>query len=266
MSKEIKQNLEFNIKLSDFDGPLDVLINLITEHKLNIFDLDIAQLTKQYLVFVQKNIKQINIDEASEYLTMATHLLGIKSKRILPTESIDQQTFEYERDKLVARLIEYKKYKDSISVFIKKQDNRLNMYAKQPDDLEDYAPVEKVIESLPTQINPDHLLKALENIFDKYRLQLFSRHKILVQELAVDEVEKDITTFLKSFKKKQISFSDFLSHIDEIKLSQQYIVTCFLALLELAKYRQINLVQPSNDDDIYFSKNTNIEELEQSKN
>jgi chromatin segregation and condensation protein Rec8/ScpA/Scc1 (kleisin family) len=82
-----------------------------------------------------------------------------------------------------------------------------------------------------------------------------------VQELAVDDVERDILNFLAD-QEERISFSEYLSQVDEIKISQQYIVTCFVALLELVKYRQIDLMQ--EDDEIYFIKNKNVAEIENS--
>jgi chromatin segregation and condensation protein Rec8/ScpA/Scc1 (kleisin family) len=95
-------------------------------------------------------------------------------------------------------------------------------------------------------------------------MSLFSQQKILVQELAVDDVEKDVLKFLDTHDFKEISFSDFLSEVDELKMSQQYIVTCFLALLELVKYHKINLHQKEMDDDIYISKNMNKDEMQDS--
>jgi chromatin segregation and condensation protein Rec8/ScpA/Scc1 (kleisin family) len=75
-----------------------------------------------------------------------------------------------------------------------------------------------------------------------------------VQELSVDDVEKEIINYLNTHDFQQISFSDYLKSIDELKLSQQYIVTCFSALLELVKYRKINLTQSDLEDDIFFAK------------
>jgi chromatin segregation and condensation protein Rec8/ScpA/Scc1 (kleisin family) len=85
-----------------------------------------------------------------------------------------------------------------------------------------------------------------------------------VQELAVDDIEKEIIEFLNTHDFKQISFSDYLKGVDELKLSQQYIVTCFSALLELVKYRKINLTQKGMEDDIFISKNLQKDEMQDS--
>jgi chromatin segregation and condensation protein Rec8/ScpA/Scc1 (kleisin family) len=101
----------------------------------------------------------------------------------------------------------------------------------------------------------------MQSAFEKWKFQLFTKRKIIVQELAVDDIEKDILDFLEAHP-KQISFSDYLAQIDEIKISQQYIVTCFVALLELVKYRQIDLVQ--KNEDIFFMRNKNKDEIQNS--
>jgi segregation and condensation protein A len=161
-------NLSFNVKLAEFDGPLDVLDSIIREHKLNILELDIAKLAEQYLVFIKTNIDTISIDEASDYLSMATYLLELKSKRILPdeTDSIENANFEYERNKLIQRIIEFKKYKDAIPKLLNKQSTRMEMFAKQPDDLKKYT-TEKKEASLPEAIDPERLLKSMQSAFEK---------------------------------------------------------------------------------------------------
>jgi chromatin segregation and condensation protein Rec8/ScpA/Scc1 (kleisin family) len=95
-------------------------------------------------------------------------------------------------------------------------------------------------------------------------MALFTHQKILVQELAVDDIEKEIMHFINDNNIDQISFSDYLKKVDELKLSQQYIVTCFSALLELVKYRKINLTQNDMNDDILISKNIQFDEMQDS--
>lgn len=254
-----------NIKLSSFDGPLDLLETLIREHKMDILNLDVAELTGQYLKYIEDNINSITIDEASDYLSMATYLLELKSKKIIPIEGLESNSnFEYERDKLVKRIIEYKKYKEAIPKFLSKRDLRLEHYAKSADDIEQYANQNASVEDLPQSIDANKLLVAMEKALEKYRFMLFTRQKIIVQELAVDVVESDILDYLKNNSKKEVSFSDYLASIDELKLTFQYIVTTFLALLELVKYRQINLTQKDFNDDIYFIQNPNKDEIENS--
>ncbi|GHU48387.1 hypothetical protein FACS1894218_5130 [Bacilli bacterium] len=167
--EKIEQPTSLNIKLNDFDGPLDVLENLIREHKMDILNLDVSMLTDQYVKFINKYINVISIEQASEYLIMASYLLELKSKKVLPIENtgLPNSNFEYERDKLVHRILEYKKIKDIIPKLLNKQNNRMQMYAKPADDLEAYASEEVAVEELPLSVNPEKLLKAIQNVFEK---------------------------------------------------------------------------------------------------
>jgi segregation and condensation protein A len=265
MTPQITSPSILNVKLGSFDGPLDLLETLIREHKMDILNLDVAELTTQYLKYVQTNINTITIDDASDYLSMATYLLELKSKKIIPIEGLENNSnFEYERDKLVKRIIEYKKYKEAVSKFLTKRDLRMEHYAKSSDDIESYIDQKVTKEDLPQAIDANKLLMAMEKALEKYRFMLFTRQKIIVQELSVDVVEMDILDYLKQNPEKQISFSDYLASVDELKLTFQYVVTTFLALLELVKYRQINLIQNDFNDDIFFTRNSNKEEIENS--
>jgi len=228
---------------------------------MDILDLDIAILTDQYLNFINDNLDQLQIDNASEYLVMASYLIELKSKKLLPEdlEGKNQSNFEYERDKLVQRILEYRKYKQAVQKLIEKQNKRKLMLEKKPDDLTNYLQPNQPlsIEKLPNNINPNRLLSAVEKALDKYREIIYSQRKIIVQELSVDDIENEIKLFLKKHENEEISFSNYLESLDEFKISQQYIVTSFLALLELAKYRYVDLIQKSLEDEIYFVKNNN---------
>jgi segregation and condensation protein A len=164
-----QQNTTLNLKLNAFDGPIDLLESLIREHKLDILHLDVAALAAQYLIFIKTHINDISIDAASEYLSMATYLLELKSKKVLPIENsaLGNSNFELERDRLVSRIIEYRKYKDAVSQLMVNQDKRLQMYGKQADDLESYAPEQTTIEDLPSFVEPTKLMKAMMTAFEK---------------------------------------------------------------------------------------------------
>jgi segregation and condensation protein A len=238
------KNIELILKLKDFDGPLDLLSTLIQNGKMDILHLDIAALTQQYLSFVQQHINSILIENASEYLAMATYLLELKSKKIvLMDENKVDSEFEIERDKLIKRILEYNKYKQTIPKLLSKQELRMSMYVKKPEDISQYVDTNQVIERLPNSIEPNKLLTAMQNAIDKYSLILFSKQKINITELAVDDIEKEIIEIINKNKITTISFDDFITKIDKSKFTFQYFVTCFLALLELVKYRHINLIE-----------------------
>lgn len=246
----------FSLKLQDFEGPLDLINTLVKEHKLDIMNLDVALIAEQYNNFVNSQINTIAVNDAAEYLEMAIYLITLKSKKMIPVENIigNENNFEYERDKLIQRIIEYRKYKEVANALEGKRINRLNYYAKSTNDVEDFKPESLILESLPNQIEPQKLWTAINATFEKYEASLFSKRKILVQELSVTKVEEELWQFLSNNCIKEISFSDYLRQLDEFKLTQQYMVTTFLAILDLVKYQHISITQDLNDQEIYIHR------------
>ena len=198
----VNNNLNLELKLNDFEGPVDLLDTLISEKKMDILNLDIESLTSQYLDYIKNQINTINIELASEYLEMSAYLIALKSKKLIPSENELQNdsAFEYERDKLIE-------------------------------------------EALPEKINVQKISKAITDAIDKYLMTSIIQRKILVQELSVQDIEDQLWDFLKSYKNKTISFSEYLSKIDPIEITQQFIVTTFLAILDLVRYSKITITQ-----------------------
>ena len=249
-------NLIFHLKLKDFEGPIALLDAMIRERKMDVLTLDVAKIAEQYLAFIKSEIDTISIDDASEFLEMATYLVNLKSNKIIPIENVAEKenNFEYERDKLIQRIIEYRKYKELVNTLIEKKQERSKMLSKVGNDIENYAPESLILEALPDKINPNKLLSAVMEAFEKYQMSLFVQKKILVQELSIADVEDALWNFLIKNDVKEISFSNYLERIDQMLLSQQYIVTTFLAMLDLTKYHKITLLQKENDPEIYITR------------
>ena len=153
-------NLIFHLKLKDFEGPIALLDAMIRERKMDVLALDVAKIAEQYLAFIKSEIDTISIDDASEFLEMATYLVNLKSKKIIPIENVAEKenNFEYERDKLIQRIIEYRKYKELVNTLIEKKQERSKMLSKVGNDIENYAPESLILEALPDKINPNKLL------------------------------------------------------------------------------------------------------------
>lgn len=247
---------DLNIDIEGFSGPLDLLDNLIRDNKLDILNLDISSLSVQYYEYIKNNLDKLEIDKLGSYLVLSTYLLDLKSKKILVALNEDAQTkedFEYERDKLVSRIIEYRKYKEVCTKLVSKRSKREKMFSKDSNLTKLNESSEKIYyEKMPTYINPQKLLDAILKAYEKYHFSLFSKNNIIVQELSVDEVKKELITFLKQYILKQVTFDQFLVNVDELKISEQYIVTSFLALLELVKYHLVDLHQNNNSNEIFI--------------
>ena len=244
-----------SLKLKDFEGPLDLLDTLIRERKMDILNLDIAALTSQFLNFVKSQINTINIELASEYLEMSAYLISLKSKKIIPNENSLQNdsSFEYERDKFIQRVIEYRKYKEVVNHLQTKRELRKQMFDKQTNDIKDLKHNDFIYEVIPPKISLDKISKAIVDAIDKYKMTSLIQRKILVQELSIQDIEEELWDFLKKYKSKTISFSEYLSKIDPIKITQQFIVTTFLAILDLVRYSKVTISQEKSKNEIYIS-------------
>ena len=128
--------MEYLIKINEFEGPLDVLLHLVKISNIDIYDININEITNQYLDYIHK-MEELNIDIASEYLVMAASLMEIKSKSLLPShdEETEEEEEEVSRENLIEKLIEYQKYKEITHNFKKLELARRNIYTKAPSKL-----------------------------------------------------------------------------------------------------------------------------------
>jgi len=247
-----------NLKLTDFDGPLDLLLTLINENKMDIENIDLLAIADQYLKFVYAQ-RNLEINEASEYLYIASKLVWIKSKSILSnTISLSEQEqnlIDEEKQKLINQILIYKKYRDLVNKLQTKYDDRSLMHSKLSDNIESTLNinVDKTIYTIPNQINFESLRKCYLNVYEKWRLNIFNNHKIVVQEVSAEQVEQDIVHIINKNKQiKKYAISDFFTLIDQTVISKQYLVTCFVCLLDLAKNGVIELKQETLNDEIYI--------------
>ena len=148
--------MHYEIKINEFEGPLDLLLHLIKKSNIDIYDISLEEITNQYLDYIN-SMKELNLDIASEYLVMASELLEYKSKSLLPKK--ESAVDEYEEDpkeELIKRLVEYKRYKEITSVFKELESVRSNIYTKSPSNINDYS--EKKLDS--GSMSADDLIDA----------------------------------------------------------------------------------------------------------
>ena len=250
---------ELKLKLSDFDGPMDLLLTLVRENKMEIENLNILTIADQYLKFVYSQTS-LEINEASEYLYIASLLVWLKSKTILSftvkLSDEEQNQIDVEKRKLINQILLYKKYRDIVPKLNSFYNNRNTMQSKKADNVEDVIKtnIDKTIYSLPNQINFVSLQKSYAKAYEKWKLNLFNNHKIVVQEVSAEQVENEIVNILKKYSNvKRYSLSDFFTLIDESRQSDQYLVTCFVCLLDLARNGIISLTQQTFNDEIYIN-------------
>lgn len=234
-----------NIKINDFDGPLDLLWYLIKAHKMDIYDINIEKITKEYLSFINEH-KELTIDGASEYLVMASELIHLKSKLLL-NKNDEEEDAEYEintEDDLRNRLIEYEKLKAAADRLVELEDKRKEVLTKLPSNLSEYA--DKSVK-LSSDITLDDLLKAFEDYLNRKKLDEPVNKAVTKRELSVEDRCLSIKSYLHN--RGKVNFLDLFDEVDK-----PYVIVTFLGILNLVKSREAVISQEYNFGDIYIEE------------
>ncbi len=241
-----------SVKLTAFEGPLDLLLHLIEKNKVSIYDIPIVETTEQYLDYVNHMERQ-DLDVVSEFLVMAATLIDIKSKMLLPKEVNEDGEEQDPRDELVQKLLEYKMYKYmAFELKDRELDAEKNMYKKPtiPEEVSKYE----------TPVDLDELLDGLT---------LVKLNEIFQQVMKRKEDKVDpIRSKFRNIEKEEVSLPDKISFIRdyvrshktfsfhkllESQHSKMHVVVSFLAILELMKMGEIVIEQKEIFDDIIVS-------------
>ncbi len=232
--------MEYALNIESFQGPLDLLLHLIKESKMDIFDLRIEEITNQYLDYINK-MEEMNLNVASSYLVMSAELLEIKSKMLLPNHQNEEEEPLDPREDLVNRLIEYQKYKDLTQEFKNLEFERQMIYTKIPENIKDYVSENQVING--GEVTLDDLISAFEKFLERQKLKQPLSTKVTSKEITVEYRRRSIKKILS--KKQRVNFMELFDVIN-----REYVVVTFLAVLEMAKAKELILKQENNFDDI----------------
>ena len=230
--------MEYNFKVQEFEGPLDLLLHLIKKNEYDIFDINISEITIQYLNYI-KRLEDLDLSVDSEYLVMASELSYLKSRELLPIDS-DSEEEEDPKQDLINRLIEYQKYKDVCDKLRECESDRKQYYTKAPSLLNEFHGSEAMIGD---DISIDDLVQAFMNFQQKKELDKPLNTVVTKKEYSVHKRSSEILKRLKN--KKKIIFDDLF---DIYK--KDYVIVTFLAILDLAKKGNISLKQDRNNDSI----------------
>ena len=236
--------MDYSVKIDEFEGPLDLLLHLIKEDNIDIYDISIDKITKDYLDYINK-MEELNINVASSYLVMASELMEIKSKSLLPSnkkEEVSENEEEVSRERLISKLIEYKKYKEITSSFKELESLRKEIYIKSPENIKNYID-EKITNDNDIGIND--LLNAFSLFLERKKLEKPLNTKITNKEYSVKERKNNIRNILK--ERKKIEFIELFN-----EYNKSFIVVTFLSILEMTKDNEIDLKQEDNFSKIYI--------------
>ncbi len=236
--------MEYVVTIDNFDGPLDLLLHLIKKMDIDINEVSIEEITKQYLSYIN-TMKEMNLDIASEYLVMASELMEIKSLSLLPKSHIEEDEYvEDPKETLIKRLIEYKRYKELVPSFQDLEDERKKEFTKSPSDLSEFKVVEEEVDL--GDLTLDDLMNAFQAFLKRKELEKPLNTKITKKEYSVKKRNNEIRDILK--KKKKIEFEELFDI-----MSKDYIVVTFLSILDLARKQDLCIKQDDNFKKIYLS-------------
>jgi segregation and condensation protein A len=239
----------YSVKLDLFEGPLDLLLHLINEAEVDIYDIPVAVITDQYLAYIHA-MQELELDVASEYLVMAATLLAIKSKMLLPKQEEElfdddwQLEEEDPREELIFRLVEYRKYKEAATELKEKEQERSLVHTRPPEDLEPYISEEERRDIAIQGVSLFDMLSAYQKLLKRKELKAPRMTTVKSQEYSIEDRMQEILSDLKRFN--DICRFDDLFSIRE----RGHIVVSFLAILELMKTKAICCEQTKNFSDI----------------
>ena len=224
-------NVPYTVRLEMFEGPLDLLLHLIHKNELDIINIPIALITEQYLEYL-KLMKVLNLDIAGEYLLMASTLLYIKSKMLLPASPEEgEEEGEDPRAELVRRLLEYQKYKEAAAELEKRPMLDRDVFIRSTSmEIEDAGEEGRV------EVSLFELVEAFRKILERVKAEEF--HEVILDRLSVEEKAQEILSLLQR-EKRSMAFHLLFPE----QASRRVIIITFLAILELVKMKLVRIFQ-----------------------
>lgn len=250
METQAIQNGAFAVALPVFEGPLDLLLSLIQEHKLDIFDIPISFVTDRYLAYMDA-AQALNIDLAGEYLLMAATLAHIKSRMLLPREESadapDGEPGPDPREELVRRLLEYQKYKDAGQRIGAMPQLGRDVFVRRAKEDLPLAPGDAAYLKSP-ELSVYRLIELLARVLRERRIEI--PHEVFVERLSIGDRISVITDRLRELPR--ITFTSLFEDLGD--RDRHRVVPTFLALLEMARLKLIQVHQPERHAEIYISR------------
>ena len=236
---------KYAIKIENFEGPLDLLCHLIEKNKMDIYEINLNEITDQYIQYLNE-MEEMNLEIASEFVVMASTLLYLKSKNLLPKQEEEEE--ELTEEELIRRIIEYKKFKEISKVLKQKYIENGNRYYKPQESIE--LPKQKLEKEYNNKIIPE----IYNNLIERNRVKINQNAKniekiALVENYTVASKVKEMFKVL--VKQKRFVFNKLFSLN---KHNKQEVVTAFSGLLEMSRRKKVQTTQEELFGDIKVEK------------
>ena len=236
---------KYAIKIDNFEGPLDLLCHLIDKNKMNIYDIKISEITDQYIEYINA-MEKMNLEVTSEFLIMASTLLYLKSKNLLPNEVEDEK--ELTEEELLQRIIEYKKYKE----ISKKLKENYIIFSKRCFRMQEQIELPK--QKLEVEYTKEIIPQMYANVIEKNTVRLNKNAKN-IEKIAITDtytVASKVKEMFKVLLKKPRFVFNKLYKVSES--NKQEVVTAFSGLLELSRRSKVTTNQEKLFGDIVVEK------------
>lgn len=232
---------KYSIKIDNFEGPLDLLCYLIDKNKMNIYDVKLSEITNQYIEYLNA-MERMNLEIASEFLVMASTLLYLKSKNLLPKQDEDED--EITEEELIRRITEYKKFKEISQVLKENYLIYSNRFYKNQEIIK--LPKQKLEKDYDTDILPNIYKELVERSRVKVNQNAKNIEKIaIVEKYTVADKVKEMYKILS--KQKRFVFNKMFTIKGHDK---QEVVTAFTGLLDMSRRNKVSTSQKENFGDI----------------
>ena len=248
--------MSYKVKLQSFEGPFDLLVYLIENAEMSIYDIRISEITNQYLEYI-KAMREHDINVATEFMVLASTLIEIKSKMILPRMSIEGQIAAEEdpRSDLVERILEYKRFKRAAQILQVREEQSQNIFEKPQEDISEYLE------------NPDEYLSLdLKQFASAFSLFIQKKQRVEAVRAHYTRIERERSTMesrirmiLAKVRRKIGQVFSFKELIPD-KNDRYDVVVTFMSLLEMAKERVLRVEQKSLYGDIKVSAGERVDE------
>ncbi len=257
-NEEIRQSDEYNVKLDLFEGPLDLLLYVVNKSEVDIIDISVAAITKQYLNYLDI-MRDLNINIASEYLSMAATLIRLKAHEILPPEEEenlgDEDDVIINREQLIEKLLEYKKYKEAANSLQDYESENIGTFNRgMKEEVEVRAAEEEEI----TSVSMFDLMTAFKRVMERLAESddVLARHVIQSENVRLDDRLEHVLSMVNDGE--EVLFEELFT--DDTR--KVVLVVTFMAILELVKMKQIIFRQEELLGNIYVKKRTDFADVD----
>lgn len=234
--------MDYSVSLNVFQGPFDLLYHLIEKKEIDIYDIPISEITDQYIEYLNQ-MMQFNMNVASEFILMASTLIEIKSQMLLPIKEKEEDP----RQELVNKLLEYKLFKD-ISEKLKKYEDESSYYFSKPKEELALTSDVKTEQLSLNEINIYELYNVFMSLIKNQNLKIISENKLKVyrENYSVKDCIDELMKKLKTSGR----VSMFTTFKEKKQITKEYVITTFLAILELSNKQGMKIYQTDTYSDI----------------